>query len=362
MYVANLLGRPNPMRNLLRSIDKRRCFSTKPPFTALRYGQSIGNTPLFDITKVAHAYGLRPESGTTILAKAEFLNPSFSMKDRPMQFILQTAIENGELRPGMTVVCASSGNMGASAAMMCATLGYRCVIITDAKCSKEKCDHIRAYGAELIVAKPGENYMQMEVDMAAKDSNIFAIDQYENLMNPQAHYQTTGQEILAQTNGKLTHLVVGGSTGGTISGIGKALKENDRNTRVILADPIGSIFAEKILTGKDAEPQTFLVEGVGKNTIPGAMDLKVIDDVVQISDSESFTMCRELAKIEGLSVGGSSGMNVAAAIKIAKDAPENSVVVTILCDLGVKYLTKIFNDQWIKEHEVKIEQKKIEQK
>jgi len=350
---ARKLMRFNPIRNL-RSI---RCFSNQPAFNFQRYGQRIGNTPLLDMTKIAHAYGLRPESGTLLLGKAEFMNPSFSMKDRPMSYILQTGIQTGELRPGMTVVCASSGNMGASAAMMCATLGYRCIIITDSKCSKEKCDHIRAYGAELIIAKPGENYMQMELDMAANDSNMFPIDQYESLKNPQAHYQTTGQEIVAQTNGQVTHIVLGASTGGTISGVGQAAKENNEDTRVILADPIGSIFAEKIWTGKDAEPQPFLVEGVGKNTVPGAMNLKVIDEVVQVSDSESFSMCRDLAKFEGLSVGGSSGMNVAAAIKVAKNAPENSVVVTLLCDLGVKYLTKIFNDQWIKENDLKIEQK-----
>jgi len=308
----------------------------------------IGNTPLVDITSVC-----KPKNaGTRILGKCEFFNPGYSMKDRIIKNIFEQAEASGELKPGMTVVAASSGNTGCSVALMCAIKGYKAIIITNQKCSEEKCASIRAYGAELLISKPGEDYMQMELDMADENPEYYSVNQYNNLDNPGAHYQSTGPEIWAQTYGEVTNFVAAGSTGGTISGIGGFLKSQNPNVHVTLADPKGSIFAGFKATGVVSKGKSFLVEGVGKENIPGAMNFGVIDDTLTVTDKEAFTMCRTIASSTGLFVGGSSGLNVYAAAQLAEESDEPMTIVTMLCDLGVKYLSKVYNDEWLEENDL----------
>lgn len=309
----------------------------------------IGNTPLCDITNIC----IPKNPGTRILGKCEFFNPGYSMKDRIIKNIFEAAEESGELKPGMTVVAASSGNTGCSVALMCAIKGYKAIVITNAKCSEEKCASIRAYGAELLIAEKGQDYMQMELDMADKDPNLYSVNQYNNLDNPGAHYQSTGPEIWAQTHGEITNFVAAGSTGGTISGIGGFLKSQNPNVRVTLADPRGSIFANFKATGVVKKGTPFLVEGVGKENIPGAMNFAVIDDTLTVTDKEAFTMCRTIASNTGLMVGGSSGLNAFAAAKLAEESEEPITIVTMLCDLGVKYLSKVYNEEYLEENDLK---------
>eukprot|EP00035_Acanthoeca_spectabilis_P009490 m.168140 g.168140 ORF g.168140 m.168140 type:complete len:445 (+) comp14741_c0_seq15:248-1582(+) len=333
----------------------------------------VGNTPLIDLT------ALCPEAapGVRILGKAEFLNPGFSHKDRIMRNILTKAEEEGRLAKGMTVVCASSvlgivscgthphstscccplnacavspGNTGASCAMLCSMRGYACVIITSSKCSKEKMDSIRAYGATLIIAEPGQNYMQIETDMAKANPSWFSVNQYDNLDNPEAHFKTTGPEIYAQTHGTVSHFVMAGSTGGTISGVGGFLKQRNPNVKVLLADPVGSVFTNYFRTGELGVGRKFLVEGVGKENIPGCLNISVVDDVIPVSDEDAFKMCYKLAHSEGVFVGGSAGLNVHAAVEVAKSLKGPATVVTLLCDLGVKYLSKIYSDEWLEKN------------
>jgi len=303
----------------------------------------IGNTPLVDLTALVNP----KVEGVQVLGKAEYLNPGFSMKDRIMMNILSTAEKEGKLKPGMTVVAASSGNTGAACAMLCAMRGYKAVIITNEKCSVEKQDSIRCYGAELMVvsAADGVDYMEEEIRLADENPDWFSVDQYNNQSNPEAHFMGTGTEIFAQCP-EITHFVAAGSTGGTITGVGRYLKEQKEGVSVVMADPYGSVFYDYWKTGELHKPGKFLVEGVGKNNIPGAMDFSVVDRMERITDTESFEMCQRLATSEGILVGGSAGLNVAAAVKVANESEEPAVIVTILCDLGIKYLSKVYNEEW----------------
>jgi len=319
-----------------------------------RYENLIGETPLVDITSLASP----KVAGVKVLAKCEFLNPGFSMKDRIVKNIFDKAEEAGLLHPGDTVVAASSGNTGAAVAMLAAMRGYRAVITTSPKCSEEKIATIKAYGAEILVSKAGlsddhpESYMNMARDLAAKNTGWFDVNQYDNLDNPEGHYRTLGPEIWSQTVGRVTHFVAGGSTGGTITGTGKFLKSKNPDVKCVLADPFGSIFYEYFVSQRLVSPQKFLVEGVGKGSIPGCMDFSLIDDVVQVKDEDAFLTCHELARKEGLLVGGSAGLNTWAAIHLANQLEEPGVIVTVLCDLGVKYLSKVFNKNWLEENKI----------
>ncbi|KAH8097632.1 hypothetical protein JL720_529 [Aureococcus anophagefferens] len=309
-----------------------------------KYAQSmdlIGNTPLVDITSVC-----KPKHpDTVVLGKVEFFNPGYSMKDRIMANIFNKAEEEGKLRPGMTVVAASSGNTGCSVAMMCAIRGYKAVVITNDKCSEEKKAAIRAYGADLLISPPGACYMQMETDLADENPDWFSVDQYNNLDNPNGHYRSTGPEIYEQTDGEVTHFVAAGSTGGTISGIGTYLKEKKGDdVTIVLADPTGSVFKNYFKTGTLCAPKPFLVEGVGKNNIPGAMDFAVVDALVEVGDKDALKMCAKIARSTGLCVGGSSGLNVEACARLAEQSDEPLTIVTMLCDSGVKYLEDLQRD------------------
>ena len=320
-----------------------------------KYAQSmdlIGNTPLVDITSVCTP----KHPDTVVLGKVEFFNPGYSMKDRIMANIFNKAEEEGKLRPGMTVVAASSGNTGCSVAMMCAIRGYKAVVITNDKCSEEKKAAIKAYGAELLISPPGACYMQMETDLAGENPDWFSVDQYNNLDNPNGHYRSTGPEIYEQTDGEVTHFVAAGSTGGTISGIGTYLKEKKGDdVTIVLADPTGSVFKNYFKTGTLCAPKPFLVEGVGKNNIPGAMDFAVVDALVEVGDKDALKMCAKIARSTGLCVGGSSGLNVEACARLAEQSDEPLTIVTMLCDSGVKYLSKIFNEDWLAENDISID-------
>lgn len=313
-----------------------------------RFVNSIGNTILADLS------ALSPNPNVKIYAKCEFMNPTYSIKDRIAKHIFTVAEQEGRLKPGDTVIAASSGNTGASIAMFSAMKGYRCIITTNTKCSSEKCDVIKGFGGELIVTACGvspdspEHYMNL-ADIMAEKEGYFNVEQYDNPLNPDAYYCTLGPEIYNQTNGEVTHFIAAGSTGGTISGTGKYLKEQNPNVKIVMADPVGSIFYDYWKDETLVKPKSFEVEGVGKDTIPGALSLEIVDHMIRVNDKEAFQMCRTLSSTEALLVGGSSGLNVAAAVKLAAELTEPAVIVTVLCDSGLKYLSKIYNDDWMKE-------------
>jgi len=328
-----------------------------------RFNELIGNTPLVNLSSL-----LSPEArskGVQVLAKAEFMNPGLSIKDRIMRHILDKAEASGELRPGMTVVAASSGNTGAATAMLCAMRGYKCIITTNQKCSKEKMDSIKAYGAELIVGPEGvsadspKHYMNIPLELIKADpQTYFDVNQYENPRNPEAHYATLGPEIWKQTAGTVTHFVAAGSTGGTVSGVGRYLKdmymlqETGGSVKVVMPDPVGSIFKQQYETGSHGKASKFLVEGVGKDSIPGTLNFDVVDEMFEVSDQQAFDTCHLLAQTEGLFVGGSSGLNVYAAVKIGNSAPAGATIVTVMPDIGVKYLSKVYNTDYLTEHKI----------
>lgn len=319
----------------------------KPPL----YKQLIGNTPMVDLSSLSANPQVR------IFGKCEFANPSGSIKDRIADHILTRAEQEGKLKPGGTVVAATSGNTGAAVAMIAAMKGYKYIVITNEKTSKEKCDAMRAYGGEVILGPSGvpadhpEHYQNIAVRLCKENADYFDVDQYDNPNNPEAYYRTLGPEIWMQTKGKVTHFVAGGSTGGTISGTGRFLKDMNPDIKVLLPDPVGSVFWDYWVHRVPAdklEAKSYQCEGVGKDSIPGAINFDVVDKMVQVTDQQSFAMCRRLAKTEGMLVGGSAGLNLHAAVEMSARAPPGSVIVAILCDNGVKYLSKVYNDDWIK--------------
>ena len=313
----------------------------------MQYVDLIGNTPLIDLSCM-----VPNNKNVKLFAKVEYFNPGYSIKDRIVRNIINNAIDCGQLVPGMTVVAASSGNTGASTAMLCAMLGYKCIVTTSPACSPEKMDTIRAYGATLVVSESGivdendpKHYIQLAKQIVGHDNKYFDINQYETCQNPQINYETLGPEIWSETGHKITHFVAAASTGGTICGTGKYLKEMNKDIRVVLADVPGSIFMSND-TGDNGGP--ILVEGVGKKTnVPTTMDLNIVNSVIHVTNKEAFEMCRIMAKDQGILAGGSSGLNVAAALKLCNTIKPGSVVVTVLPDSGLKYSTKIYNDKWL---------------
>jgi len=340
-------GCPDP------EIGAQGCQNPHPDIHSYLYRDLVGDTPLVDLSHLVE----NSNANVRVLAKCEFFNPGFSIKDRIVQNILNNAERDGRLRKGMTVVAASSGNTGASTAMMCAMRGYKCIITTSPKCSEEKMCAIRAYGAELLISPPGakegepSHYMEMARLLAVENpEEYFDMDQYDNLENPEGHYLSLGPEIWEQTVGSVTHFVAAGSTGGTISGTGRFLKEQNDKIEVVLGDPEGSIFAEYFRSGSLTKPKSFLVEGVGKGSIPGAMNFKVIDDVIQVNDQDAFDTCFMLCRKEGICAGGSSGLNLCTALKLAASLTEDATIVTVFPDLGVKYLSKVYNSEWLEQN------------
>ena len=301
---------------------------------------AIGNTPLVKLNKVTDG------AECLVLAKVEYVNPGGSVKDRPSVTMLDAAEKAGLLKPGGTIVEPTSGNTGSGLAMAAAIRGYRCILVMPDKMSKEKIDLLKAYGAEVVVTPTNvpsdspESYYGVANRLAAEIPGAFQPNQFHNHHNPDAHYRSTGPEIWRQTHGTLTHFVAGIGTGGTISGTARYLKEQNPNIHVVGADPEGSIYSGDT-------PKSYAVEGIGMSYLPETVDLKVIDEMVRVSDRESFLMARRIAREEGLLVGGSSGTAAVAAVKLAKTLPKDAIVVVIFPDSGRGYMSKIFNDDWM---------------
>src|SRR4026207_2378421 len=309
----------------------------------------IGNTPLVRLNRLAR--GVKAK----VFAKMENLNPGYSVKDRIGVAMIEAAEREGILKPGGTVIEATSGNTGIGLALAAAVKGYKCIFVMTDKASVEKSRYLKALGADVVItpvsAKPGtpDHYVSTARRIASETPNSFYPDQYSNPANPEAHYRTTGPELWRQTEGKITHFVAGLGTGGTISGTGRYLKEKDPSIRIIGADPYGSIFKTYKETGKIIETTPYLVEVIGQQTIPENVHIKYVDEVINVTDRESFELSRSLGRLEGIFCGGSTGTNLAASLRVAKDLDENAVVVFIVCDTGEHYLTKHHSDEWLKE-------------
>jgi cystathionine beta-synthase len=285
----------------------------------------------------------------------ESLNPGGSMKDRIGIRIIKDAIQKGKLKPGGTIVECTSGNTGVGLAMVAAVMGFKAVFTMPDKMSKEKQRLLRSFGAEVIIcptavpADSPESYYSVARRIAETTPNSIMVDQYFNDMNPQAHYETTGPEIWEDTAGRIDYFVSGIGTGGTTSGIGRFLKEKKPSVKIIAVDAIGSILKEYFYTKKIGEPHTYLVEGIGEDLIPTTCHFEVIDEVISVSDEDSFHMARRLSREEGLMVGGSSGSVVYAALDVARKLDGDRVVVALLHDRGERYLTKFHSDEWMME-------------
>ena len=313
--------------------------------------QVIGNTPMVRLNRVTRT--VRP----TLLAKLEYLNPGGSVKDRIGVAMLEEAEKSGKIKPGGTVIEGTSGNTGMGLALAAAIKGYQCIFTMPDKMSQEKIDALRALGAEVIVT-PSQvehhdprSYHSVALRLSREIPNSLFPNQYENPANAEAHYQTTGPEIWNQTEGKLTHVVIGVGTGGTITGIARFLKEKNRNVRVIGADPEGSIFAEMFKTGRKPQVQPYKMEGIGQDEMPANVDFSVIDEIHSVSDRDAFLRTRQLARAEGIFAGGSSGAVLHVALKCAEKLTENDTVVIIVADSGTRYLSKIYNDNWMRENQ-----------
>ncbi len=311
----------------------------------------IGKTPLVKINNLTKQHNIK----VPIYAKMESLNPGYSVKDRIGIAMIEAAEKEGILKPGGTIVEATSGNTGIGLALAAAVKGYKTIFVLTDKVSMEKTRYLKGLGADVVVcpaaAKHGspDHYVETAKRIARETPNSFYPDQYSHPANPAAHYRTTGPELWEDTEGKITHFVSGIGTGGTISGTGKYLKEKNPNIKIIGADPYGSVFKSYKESGHIPESTPYLVEGIGQCLpVPNA-DMKVIDEIINVTDRESFELARELGKREGIFCGGSTGTNFAAALKVAKDADEDSLIVFIVCDTGEHYLTKFHSDEWMKE-------------
>ena len=308
---------------------------------ARHISELIGNTPLVQLNSV-----VAPGSGL-VAAKIEYLNPGGSSKDRIAIKMIDAAEAAGELKPGGTIVEPTSGNTGVGLALVAQQRGYRCVFVCPDKVSEDKRNVLRAYGAEVVVCPTAvapddpASYYSVSNRLVEEIDGAWKPDQYSNPMGPESHYETTGPEIWADTDGKITHFVAGVGTGGTITGTGRYLKEvSDGRVQVIGADPEGSVYS-----GGTGRP--YLVEGVGEDFWPSAYDPAVPDRIIAVSDADSIEMTRRLAREEALLVGGSCGMAAVAALKVAEEAGPDAVVVVLLPDGGRGYLSKVFNDAWM---------------
>ncbi len=316
---------------------------------------TIGNTPLVKIRNLTAEAGVT----CTALAKLEFMNPGGSVKDRMAVWVIEDAISRGELKPGGTIIEATSGNTGAAVAMYAASMGYKAILTAPDKTSPEKLNTLRAFGAELVIcptdvpADSPENYYETAKRIYADTPNSFFLEQYQNVKNIDAHYETTGPEIWKQTEGKLTCFVGGIGTGGTVSGCARYLKEQNPDIEVVAADPYGSIYYQYHKDGTVIEPSTYLVEGIGEDMICKSIDMSVIDKIYQVNDQECFDMARAMTRKEGIFAGGSSGAAMSVALRHAKTLPAEAVVVVLLPDSGMKYVSKMYNDDWMKEKGLK---------
>lgn len=314
--------------------------------------EAIGQTPLVKLNRVVG------DCRATVAVKLEYFNPSGSLKDRAVLAMIERAEQEGSLAPGGTLIESTSGNTGYAVAMLAAAKGYKSIIVCSSKVADEKIDTLKAYGAE-VVRVPGDvtrddprHYFNTATRMAEEMDNAIFVSQSFNPGNPGGHYQSTGPEIWEQTAGKLTSFITSAGTGGTISGTGKFLKEQNPQVEVVLADPIGSVYHSFLTTGQIEASTPYLVEAAGQDElyIPPAFDTEVVDRTIQVSDKEAMTMARQLAREEGIFCGMSSGLIVHAAVELAKEKGPGDLVVAIVCDAGDKYLPRLYSDQWLGQH------------
>jgi cysteine synthase A len=309
---------------------------------------AIGNTPLIRLER------LSKETGCEILGKAEFLNPGGSVKDRAALFIIRDAERRGLLGPGGTVVEGTAGNTGIGLAHICAARGYRCIIVIPDNQSEEKMDLLRVLGAEVRPVPPKpykdpDNYQKIAGRLAQATPNAIWANQFDNVVNRQAHYETTGPEIWNDTGGKVHAFVSAVGTGGTLAGTARYLKERDPKVRVVLADPHGSALYSWVKTGELAAEGSSITEGIGTTRITANLEGTPVDDSVRVGDPEAVRMVYRLLREEGLYVGGSTGINVVAAVEIARKMGPGHTIVTLLCDRGSLYFKRLFNPGWLRE-------------
>ena len=320
---------------------------------------AVGNTPIVKLGRTAE--GLE----ANVFVKCEYLNPAGSMKDRMVLNLIDAAEKRGELKPGGTIIEATSGNTGAAIAMISAVRGYKCIFAMPDKMSQEKVSSLKAYGAKVVICPTAvepedpRSCYSVAKRLATQTPNSFYSNQYHNHDNPAGHYKSTGPEIWAQTGGEVDVLVAGLGTGGTISGTGRYLKEKKPEIQIVGVDPVGSLYYDYVKSGRVTKPFTYKVEGIGEDFFPSTVDLKILDEIIRVDDKECFTMTRELVRNEGLDVGGSCGAAVAGALKYARQTQRKDVsregnrppnILVILADSAAKYLSKIFNDDWMREN------------
>jgi cystathionine beta-synthase len=309
--------------------------------------ETIGSTPLVRLNNVAR--GIE----AAVLAKLEFFNPGGSIKDRIGIAMIEAAENEGLIKPGYTIVEPTSGNTGLGLVLAALVKAYKVICTIPDKMSAEKIDLLKALGATVIITPTAvapedpNNYVKVAEKIVREQPNTFMPNQYFNPANPEIHYRTTGPEIWEQTGGKVDAFVAGMGTGGTITGIGRYLKEKDPNIRIVGVDPEGSMYHHEFY-GTKGEIHTYKVEGIGEDFIPSNLDLKIVDEIVVVSDKDAFQTARKLAAEEGIIAGGSSGAAVFASLQVAERLKKNQIVVTILPDTGRNYLTKIYSDDWMR--------------
>ena len=310
------------------------------------FTDAVGNTPLIRLGTLCR------ETGCEILGKAEFLNPGGSVKDRAALYIIRDAEQRGALRAGGTVVEGTAGNTGIGLAHICSARGYRCVIIIPETQSREKMELLRVLGAEVrpvpaVPYRDSNNYVKIAARVAAETQNAVWANQFDNVVNRQAHYETTGPEIWRDTGGRVDAFVCSTGTGGTLAGAARYLKEQKPTVRIVLADPMGSALYSYIKTGELKAEGSSITEGIGSSRVTANLEGTPIDDAMRIPDQECVTMVYHLLRREGLFVGGSTGINVCAAVRLARELGPGHMIVTLLCDRGSLYLGRLFNPEFL---------------
>ncbi len=328
---------------------------TPHPFPYDSVLDTIGQTPLIRLGRVGR------DVRTPVFGKAEYVNPGGSVKDRIGVAIIEAAEREGALKPGGTIVEGTSGNTGVGLAIAAALKGYRCIFTMPDKMSQEKVRLLKAFGAEVIITPTAvppdhpDNYVMMAKRIAKETPNAVLANQFYNQANPDAHYATTGPELWEQTSGKITHFVGAAGTGGTLTGTGRYLKEKNPKVQIVGGDPQGSILAEvwRSQGANEGDGAPYKVEGIGQDKVPGTLDMSVMDEYQTVSDRDSFAMARRLTREEGMFVGGSAGLITHVALNVARRVNDpDALVVTFLCDTGERYLSKLYNDEWMRENQM----------